>query len=166
MLAAARASRKKRPRADSSARYFSLITQSHRASQVKIERFVGDAHRAATQFDRFAILRRQQLVMLKARRSAVRRSFERVPRRRLSAVRTEPNYSAHDLAQIRVPVVLVKSEHDEFIRREHAEYLARSIPNAELLNLRGVSHFAPLQRPGQFNSAMLAFLAKLDLETR
>ena len=75
--------------------------------------------------------------------------------------KTQPNYSAHDLAQIRVPVAIVQSEHDEFIRREHAEYLARSIPNAEFVNLHGVSHFAPLQRPEQFNCAMLAFLGKV-----
>jgi pimeloyl-ACP methyl ester carboxylesterase len=75
--------------------------------------------------------------------------------------RTQPNYSAHDLAQIGVPVAIVQSEHDEFIKREHAEYLARSIPNAELIELAGVSHFAPLQRPAQFNAAMLAFLGKL-----
>jgi pimeloyl-ACP methyl ester carboxylesterase len=71
---------------------------------------------------------------------------------------TQPNYSAKDLAQISVSVVIVQSEHDEFIKQEHAEYLARSIPNAELVVLNGVSHFAPLQRPEQFNSAMLAFL--------
>jgi pimeloyl-ACP methyl ester carboxylesterase len=74
---------------------------------------------------------------------------------------TQPNYSAHDLAQIRVPVAIVQSEHDEFIKPEHAEYLARSIPGAEYLALPGVSHFAPLQRPEQFNSAMLAFLGKV-----
>jgi pimeloyl-ACP methyl ester carboxylesterase len=74
--------------------------------------------------------------------------------------KTQPNYSANDLAQISVPVVIVQSEHDEFIRREHAEYLARSIPNAEFVILHDVSHFAPLQRPEQFNSAMLAFLGK------
>jgi pimeloyl-ACP methyl ester carboxylesterase len=74
--------------------------------------------------------------------------------------KTQPNYSANDLAQISVPVAIVHSEHDEFIRREHAEYLARSIPNAELIDLPGVSHFAPLQRPEQFNTAMLAFLGK------
>jgi pimeloyl-ACP methyl ester carboxylesterase len=65
------------------------------------------------------------------------------------------------LAQISVSVVIVHSEHDEFIKREHAEYLARSIPNAELVSLRGVSHFAPLQRPGEFNAAMLAFLGNV-----
>jgi hypothetical protein len=32
--------------------------------------------------------------------------------------------------------------------------------HAELINLHDVSHFAPLQRPEQFNSAMLAFLGK------
>jgi len=75
--------------------------------------------------------------------------------------RTQPNYSADDLAQIRVRVAIVHSEHDEFIKREHAEYLARHIPNAEFIYLPGVSHFAPLQRPEQFNSAMLAFLRKV-----
>jgi pimeloyl-ACP methyl ester carboxylesterase len=75
--------------------------------------------------------------------------------------RTQPNYSANDLAQISVPVAIVHSEHDEFIKREHAEYLARSIPNAEFIALPGVSHFAPLQRPEQFNAAMLAFVGKV-----
>jgi pimeloyl-ACP methyl ester carboxylesterase len=76
-------------------------------------------------------------------------------------MKTQPNCSAADLAQISVPVVIVHSEHDEFIKREHAEYLARTIPNAELVNLAGVSHFAPLQRPEQFNVAMLGFLGKV-----
>jgi pimeloyl-ACP methyl ester carboxylesterase len=75
--------------------------------------------------------------------------------------RTQPNYSAYDLAQISVPVAIVHSEHDEFIKRDHAEYLARSIPNAEFVHLQGVSHFAPLQRPEQFNTVMLAFLGKV-----
>jgi pimeloyl-ACP methyl ester carboxylesterase len=75
--------------------------------------------------------------------------------------RTQPDYSAEDLAGIHVPVLIVHSKHDEFIRREHAEYLARSIPGAEFVLLPGVSHFAPLQRPDQFNRAMLAFLDKI-----
>jgi pimeloyl-ACP methyl ester carboxylesterase len=74
--------------------------------------------------------------------------------------KTQPNYSANDLAEISVPVAIVQSEHDEFIKREHAEYLARSIPYAEFIDLPGVSHFAPLQRPQQFNTAMLVFLGK------
>lgn len=78
-----------------------------------------------------------------------------------SMQRTEPNYSARDLAEIRVPVAVVQSEHDEFIKPEHAAYLARSIPGAERILLPGVSHFAPLQRPEQFNRVMRTFLRKI-----
>jgi len=75
--------------------------------------------------------------------------------------RTQPNYSADDLAAINVPVAIVQSEFDEFIKREHAENLARKIPNAEFVFLAGVSHFAPLQRPEQFSTALLTFLDKV-----
>ena len=76
-------------------------------------------------------------------------------------MKTEPNYSAQDLADITAPVLIVHAEHDEFIKREHAEYLARSIRGAELIVLRDVSHFAPLQRPEKFNKVMLGFLARV-----
>jgi pimeloyl-ACP methyl ester carboxylesterase len=75
--------------------------------------------------------------------------------------RTEPNYTAADLGRIRVPVAIVLGENDEFIKRDHAEYLARSIPDAELVILPGVTHFAPLQRPELFNGAVLRFLDRL-----
>lgn len=75
--------------------------------------------------------------------------------------RTQPNYAANDLARIKVPVAIVQSEHDEFIKREHAEYLAHNIPNAEFIFLPGASHFAPLQRPEQFNAVMLEFVNKV-----
>ncbi len=74
---------------------------------------------------------------------------------------TQPNYSAHTLSQLTgVRVAIVHSEHDEFIKREHAEYLARTIPNAVFLPLTGVSHFAPLQQPDGFNDVLISFLGK------
>ena len=73
-------------------------------------------------------------------------------------MKSEPNVSSDELAAIRVPVAIVQSEHDEFIKREHAEYLARTIPGAAFILLPGVSHFAPLQRPEQFTAAVLSFL--------
>lgn len=76
--------------------------------------------------------------------------------------RTEPNYTAADLAEIRVPVVIVQGEFEEFIRPDHAEYLARSIPGAEIIFLPGVSHFAPLQRPTEFNAVLEAFLGRIS----
>ena len=78
--------------------------------------------------------------------------------------KTQPNFSAQQLAGIAVPVTIALGEQDEFIKRDHAEYLAQSIPQAELLILPDVSHFAPLQRPEQFNRAMLAFLGKVCRE--
>ena len=74
----------------------------------------------------------------------------------------QPDFSTNDLAQINVPVRIVQSEHDEFIKQEHAEYLALNIPNAQLFNLQGVSHFAPLQRPEKFNSLIFEFLREVS----
>ena len=71
---------------------------------------------------------------------------------------TEPNYSATDLKRIATPTAIVDGDHDEAIKREHTEYLARSIPGARLIILRDVSHFAMLQDPAQFNAAMLRFI--------
>jgi pimeloyl-ACP methyl ester carboxylesterase len=79
-------------------------------------------------------------------------------------MRTEPNNQASDLGKIRVPVDIVLGEHDEFIKPEHAEYLARSIPGARMIRLPGVSHFAPLQRPVQFNAAVESFLDRIAVE--
>jgi len=76
--------------------------------------------------------------------------------------RTQPDFSKQDLAKINVPVTIAYSEQDEFIKREHAEYLARSIPNAEYILLPNVSHFAPLQRPELFNTILLKFLSKVS----
>lgn len=73
---------------------------------------------------------------------------------------TQPNASARDLAAIRAPVTIVQSEHDEFIKPEHAAYLARTIPGAELIVLPDVSHFAPLQRPALFNRVLLDFAGR------
>ena len=78
-------------------------------------------------------------------------------------MKTEPNYSARDLADVRVPVAIVHAEQDEFIKAEHAEYLARSIGDAWLTVLPGVSHFAPLQRPQLFIGLLLDFLAKVTV---
>jgi len=71
---------------------------------------------------------------------------------------TEPNYTAADLAKITIPVTIADGDHDEAIKREHTEYLARSIPGAKLVIFKDASHFTFLQRPDAFNAAVLAFL--------
>jgi pimeloyl-ACP methyl ester carboxylesterase len=70
----------------------------------------------------------------------------------------QPDYDAAKLGEMSVPTSIVLGEHDEFIRREHAAYMARAIPGASFRLLPGVSHFAPLQRPAAFNREVLGFL--------
>lgn len=76
--------------------------------------------------------------------------------------REQPNYTAADLASITVPVTVALGENEEFIRPEHAKYIAATIPGAVFVELPAVSHFAPIQRPDVFNAAVLDFLRELD----
>jgi pimeloyl-ACP methyl ester carboxylesterase len=73
-------------------------------------------------------------------------------------MQTQPNYSAPEIAAIRTRVAIVVGENDEFIKPEHTEYLVRTIPGARRIVLPHVSHFAMMQRPDDFNRAMLEFL--------
>jgi pimeloyl-ACP methyl ester carboxylesterase len=95
--------------------------------------------------------------------SATPEGFEALVAAVTEMQRTQPNYTAADLAAISVPVWSVIGEADEFIKRDHMEYLAATIPGATFHLLPGVSHFAPLQRPAMFNATLLDFLGKLDL---
>jgi len=73
--------------------------------------------------------------------------------------KTQPDYSAAQLAAIHGPEVLIADgAHDEFIRPEHPGYLARTIPGAKLEIFPAVSHFAPWQDPVAFNRSMRGFL--------
>jgi pimeloyl-ACP methyl ester carboxylesterase len=72
---------------------------------------------------------------------------------------TQPNYQTDDLAKIQIPVTSALSETDEFIKIEHAKYIAATIPDAAFVELHGVSHFAPVQRPQEFSEVLLDFLS-------
>jgi pimeloyl-ACP methyl ester carboxylesterase len=72
--------------------------------------------------------------------------------------RTQPNYSPKQLASIRAPTLVIVGEYDEVIKRSHAREMAYLIPHSKLMILPGVSHFAMLQKPEDFNKAVLQFL--------
>jgi pimeloyl-ACP methyl ester carboxylesterase len=72
---------------------------------------------------------------------------------------TEPNYAQDQLRHISVPTAISDGEHDEAIRRDHTEEMAKLIPNAKLIILPDASHFAMWQQPAAFNKAVLGFLA-------
>jgi pimeloyl-ACP methyl ester carboxylesterase len=70
----------------------------------------------------------------------------------------QPNFSAAQLKRIAVPTAIADGAHDEAIKREHTEYLARTIPGAMLIILPDVSHFGMLQNPQEFGAAVTNFL--------
>ncbi len=72
---------------------------------------------------------------------------------------TQPNFTKEQLAAIRTPTWIVDADHDDAIKRENTEFMAAQIPDAGLLLLPEVSHFAFLQDPQQFNEAVLHFMA-------
>jgi pimeloyl-ACP methyl ester carboxylesterase len=73
---------------------------------------------------------------------------------------TQPDFTADQLRGITVRTAIADGEYEEGIKREHTEYLARTIPGAELHILPNVSHFAMLQNPGEFDAAIVRFLTE------
>jgi pimeloyl-ACP methyl ester carboxylesterase len=71
---------------------------------------------------------------------------------------SQPNWTAADLAAIRVPTWIVDADHDEAIKRENTEFMAARIPDAGLLIQPEVSHFSFIQDPAQFSNDVLHFL--------
>jgi pimeloyl-ACP methyl ester carboxylesterase len=69
--------------------------------------------------------------------------------------KNEPNYAQDQLKEISTAVVVIQGDHDEFIKREHAKYIAKSLGNGHFKILEGLSHFAPIQDPEKFNGVML-----------
>lgn len=72
---------------------------------------------------------------------------------------TQPHFTANQLATIHVPTWIVDADHDEAIKRENTEFMAKQIPNSGLLIQPQVSHFSMLQDPEQFNADLLHFLS-------
>jgi pimeloyl-ACP methyl ester carboxylesterase len=70
----------------------------------------------------------------------------------------EPQWTAQQLATIKVPTAIVISDHDEWIKEDHARYIARSIPGAQIIKLHNVSHYAALQDPVGYAQAVLQFV--------
>jgi pimeloyl-ACP methyl ester carboxylesterase len=70
---------------------------------------------------------------------------------------SQPNWSDADLQRIATPTQIVLGDHDEAVDRKHTEYLAAQIPNAKLILLKDVSHFAMLQDPAGYTAAIRAF---------
>ena len=71
-----------------------------------------------------------------------------------------PAYTADQLRSIPVPTTVADGEYDEAIRPEHLKYIVATIPQARLVIFPDVSHFAMLQNPMAFATAVLDFLTR------
>jgi pimeloyl-ACP methyl ester carboxylesterase len=74
---------------------------------------------------------------------------------------TQPNFTEAQLRGITTPTWIVDADHDEAIKRENTEYMAKVIPNSGLLLQPEVSHFSFLQDPQQFTNDVLHFLQRV-----
>lgn len=68
---------------------------------------------------------------------------------------TQPHITDEQLKTIHTPVVIADGRYDEGIKQSHDRYMASTIPDARLVILPGVSHFAMIQNPPLFARAVL-----------
>lgn len=71
---------------------------------------------------------------------------------------TEKPGGLEGLNSLTVPTLVVQSEHDEAILTEHSEVIAEAIPDADLLIMKDVSHFASFQAPDAYTQAIRDFI--------
>jgi pimeloyl-ACP methyl ester carboxylesterase len=79
---------------------------------------------------------------------------------------SQPTYTDAQIKKIQTPVLVAIGEHDEAIRLDHVQKLAKLLPNGKLTVLRGVSHFAMWQDPKTFTTQLTAFLDQKQKPTK
>jgi pimeloyl-ACP methyl ester carboxylesterase len=72
---------------------------------------------------------------------------------------TEPNYTLAELGRIKARVLIMAGEFD-VIKRSHLDQLAHAIPGADEVIVPGGNHNMALNKPGEVNARILAFLAR------
>ncbi len=79
----------------------------------------------------------------------------------LLAMRDRDDF-VHRLPALDMPALVIGAEHDLAVPHEHAQLLAKGLPNAELVMIPNAGHMANLEQPMLFNNALLAFLERFD----
>jgi len=72
--------------------------------------------------------------------------------------REEPDISLPELAEVRVPTLVMQGD-DDIVKVEHSSALAATLPDAQLAIIPGSSHMAPLEKPDLVNRLILDFLS-------
>jgi 3-oxoadipate enol-lactonase len=77
----------------------------------------------------------------------------------LRALTTRPDSTEH-LTHIDVPTLTVVGEHDAITPVEVMTAMADAIPQCQRAVIRGAGHMSPMERPAEFNAALVEFLKK------
>jgi pimeloyl-ACP methyl ester carboxylesterase len=73
---------------------------------------------------------------------------------------TEPNYTEEQMQSITIPTLILDGMQEEAIYVEHDLEMAKLIPNADLVLMGGIGHFAMWDKTEAFNDIILNFLAE------
>jgi pimeloyl-ACP methyl ester carboxylesterase len=68
----------------------------------------------------------------------------------------------NDVAQIQCRALVIHGEQDRIIDKRTSEDLARALPRAELIVMRGVGHVPQLEAPRAVTRLVEAFAERLD----
>lgn len=80
----------------------------------------------------------------------------------LAMMRDRPD-ATRELASIKVPTTIVVGKEDAATPPSEAEVMARAIPGAELVTIEGAGHFSNVDRPADFNRALLDLVSRSAL---
>jgi pimeloyl-ACP methyl ester carboxylesterase len=78
----------------------------------------------------------------------------------LAAMRDRPD-RAPELSSIRAPTLVLVGESDAITPPDVSESMAKKVPGAKLVTIRGAGHMSPMEQPEQVNRALRAFLESL-----
>ena len=66
------------------------------------------------------------------------------------------------IENIRVPTLVVSGDEDTVYPPAQAREVARRIPGAELVMIKGAGHLVNLERPGRFNEVLMDFIERQE----
>ncbi len=76
---------------------------------------------------------------------------------RLALMTQHPNLTDEDLQKIKSDTLVIVGEHD-MIKRQHSQHMAKCIPAAKWVEIKGANHFVSKQKANVFHQEVLAFL--------
>jgi pimeloyl-ACP methyl ester carboxylesterase len=91
-----------------------------------------------------------------AKRFSEKSDSARLKAEMLGLMVNDPNVEPEELAKIKAKTLVIAGTKD-MIKEEHTRLIASSIPNSELVFLKG-DHFIAAKHPEEFNQAVLDFL--------